>query len=61
MKNFLNISDLSSEELRNIIEEAKNRKSKRFKLKKSEVDIDKPLDGQSMIMIFEEPFEVGKI
>ena len=55
MKNFLNISDLSSEELRNIIEEAKNRKSKRFKLKKSEVDIDKPLDGQSMIMIFEKP------
>ncbi len=55
MKNFLNISEISQAELRNIIEEAKERKSKRFKLKKSEVDFDKPLDGQSMIMIFEKP------
>ena len=55
MKNFLNISDLSSNELRNIIEEAKVRKSKRYNLKKSAVDLDKPLDGQSMIMIFEKP------
>ena len=51
MKNFLNISEISQAELRNIIQEAKERKSKRFKLKKSEVDFDKPLDGQSMIMI----------
>ena len=28
MKNFINISDLSSEELRSIIEEAKSRKLK---------------------------------
>ena len=55
MKNFLNISDLSPSELRNIIEEAKNRKSKRYNLKKSEADPDKPLDGKSMIMIFEKP------
>jgi len=31
MKNFINISDLSSEELRSIIEEAKSRKLKRIK------------------------------
>jgi len=55
MKNFLNISDLSPSELRNIIEEAKNRKSKRYNLKKSEADLDKPLEGKSMIMIFEKP------
>ena len=51
MKNFLNISDLSSSELRKIIEEAKIRKSKRYNLKKSEADLDKPLAGQSLIMI----------
>ena len=55
MKNFLNISDLTSNELRKIIEEAKIRKSKRYNLKKSESDFDKPLNGQSMIMIFEKP------
>ena len=55
MKNFLNISDLSSSELRKIIEEAKIRKSKRYNLKKSEADLDKPLAGQSLIMIFEKP------
>jgi len=55
MKNFLNISDLSSHELRKIIEEAKIRKSKRKKLKKSEPDLDKPFTGKSMIMIFEKP------
>ena len=55
MRNFLNISDLTSNELRKIIEEAKIRKSKRYNLKKSESDFDKPLNGQSMIMIFEKP------
>jgi len=55
MKNFLNISDLSSEELRRIIEEAKNRKSKRKELNKSAADSDQPFAGKSMIMIFEKP------
>ena len=55
MKNFLNISDLSSQELREIIEEAKTRKSKRKELNKSAVDFDKPFAGKSMIMIFEKP------
>jgi len=55
MKNFLNISDLSSQELRNIIEEAKARKLKRKDLSKSAADFDQPFAGKSMIMIFEKP------
>ncbi len=55
MRNFLNISDLSSSEIRNILEEAKLRKSKRKGMHKSTVDLDKPLDGKSVIMIFEKP------
>ena len=55
MKNFLNISDLSSQELRKIIEEAKIRKSKRKDLNKSATDSNKPFEGKSMIMIFEKP------
>ena len=55
MKNFINISDLSSEELRSIIEEAKSRKLNRKNLNKSEPDEDKPFDGKSMAMIFEKP------
>ena len=55
MKNFLNISDLSSQELRKIIEEAKIRKSKRKDLNKSAADSDQPFAGKSMVMIFEKP------
>ena len=55
MKNFLNISDLSSHELRKIIEEAKTRKSKRKDLNKSAADFDQPFAGKSMVMIFEKP------
>ena len=55
MKNFINISDCSSEELRRIIEEAKKRKNSRSGLNKSAPDEDKPFDGKSMAMIFEKP------
>ena len=55
MKNFLNISDLSSLNLRDIIEEAKIRKLKRKSLNKSAADLDEPFAGKSMIMIFEKP------
>ncbi len=55
MKNFLNISDLSSEELRSIIDEAKKRKLNRKDFNKSACDLDKPFEGKSMIMIFEKP------
>jgi ornithine carbamoyltransferase len=55
MKNFINISDLSSNELRSIIDEAKTRKKKRKGLNKSATDKDKPFEGKSMAMIFEKP------
>ena len=55
MKNFINISDLSSTELRSIIDEAKSRKSERQGLNKSAADKDKPFVGKSMAMIFEKP------
>ena len=55
MKNFLNISDLSSNDLRSIIEEAKARKQKRENFNKSAPDKDKPFEGKSMAMIFEKP------
>ena len=40
MKNFINISDLSSQDLRLIIDEAKKRKAKRVGLNKSSADQD---------------------
>ena len=55
MKNFLKISDLKSNELREILDEAKIRKSKRVDLNKLDYDQDKPMKGKSMIMIFEKP------
>tara|TARA_Y100000591_G_scaffold328091_1_gene353821 strand:+ start:627 stop:1553 length:927 start_codon:yes stop_codon:yes gene_type:complete len=55
MKNFINISDCSSIELRAIIEEAKKRKQNRSGLNKSAPDHDKPFAGRSMAMIFEKP------
>ena len=55
MKNFINISDHSSNDLRAIIDEAKSRKLKRKGLNKSAPDEDKPFDGKSLAMIFEKP------
>ncbi len=55
MKNFINISDIPSSELKFILEEAKSRKNKRTALNKSAPDADKPFDGKTMAMIFEKP------
>jgi ornithine carbamoyltransferase len=55
MKNFINISDFTSNELRLIVDEAKSRKLKRKGLNKSAPDKDKPFEGRSMAMIFEKP------
>jgi ornithine carbamoyltransferase len=55
MKNFLNISDVPSQVLREILEEAKIRKLKRKDFNKSASDSDQPFAGKSMIMIFEKP------
>ena len=61
MKNFINISDLSSKELRTIIEEAKSRKLNRKNLNKSAPDEDKPFQGKSMAMIFEKPSTITRM
>ena len=53
MKNFINISDHSSGDLRAIIDEAKTRKLGRKGFNKSAPDDDKPFEGMSMAMIFE--------
>ncbi len=55
MKNFINISDHSSIDLRVIIDEAKIRKLSRKGFNKSAPDDDKPFEGKSMAMIFEKP------
>ena len=53
MNNFINISDLSQDKLRFIIDSAKKRKSERGEKPNSQPDIDKPLHGKTMIMFFE--------
>ena len=49
----LNISDINSEDLKQIVEE--EIRKNRIGFNKSQADNDKPLDGKSMIMIFEKP------
>ena len=53
MKHFINISDLSKSDLRSIMDGAKKRKSERGKKPHSQPDIDLPLQGKTMIIIFE--------
>ena len=53
MKHFINISDLSKSDLRSIMDRANKRKSERGKKPHSQPDIDLPLQGKTMIMIFE--------
>ena len=55
MKNFINISDISKNDLRFIIDNAKSRKEKRSNLNKNAIDKDCPLEGKILIMIFEKP------
>ena len=55
MKNFINISDLSKNELRAIIDGAKKRKSERGKKPNSQPDADQPIQGKTMIMFFAKP------
>ena len=53
MNHFINISDLSKSELRSIIDSAKKRKSERGEKPNSQPDMDQPLQGKTVIMIFE--------
>ena len=53
MKHFINLKDISSKDLRNIIIDAKKRKKERKKLKNLEVDKGAPLKDKLLIQMFE--------
>jgi len=55
MNHFINISDLSKNELRSIIDGAKKRKSERGEKPNSQPDVDQPIQGKTMIMLFAKP------
>ena len=55
LKHFLDIKDISSTDLRKIINNAKKRKANRSRLGKSSVDSDALLNGKVLAMIFEKP------
>mgnify|MGYP001161177390 FL=1 len=53
MKNFINIKDISTKNLRKIIFDAKQRKKERKKLNTLDVDKDNPLRGKLLVQMFE--------
>ena len=53
MKNFINLKDISSRDLRRILNDAKKRKNKRKKLSTLDIDGDKPLKGKLLIQMYE--------
>ena len=53
MKNFINLKDIPSKDLRRILNDAKKRKKKRKKLSTLEADKDKPLKGKLIIQMYE--------
>ena len=53
MKNFINLKDIPSKDLRRILNDAKKRKNKRKKLSTLEADKDKPLKGKLIIQMYE--------
>ena len=53
MKNFLHIRDISLRDLKKIISDAKNRKSKRKKLNTLDPDKGSPLKGKILLQMFE--------
>ena len=54
MNNFINISDIDKNELRKIVDHAKSQKEKRVNLEKSAVDLETPVAGKTLILIFEQ-------
>ena len=50
MRNFINLADIDKRELRKIIDHAKSQKGK-----ESTIDLNTPLTGKTLIMIFEKP------
>ena len=55
MKHFINIRDIPGKDLKNIILDAKKRKSKRKNLNTLDLDKDSPLKGKLLIQMFEKP------
>jgi len=55
VKNFINLKDIPSKDLRRILNDAKKRKKKRKKLSTLDVDKDKPLKGKLIIQMYEKP------
>ena len=53
MKNFINLKDIPTKDLRKILNDAKKRKNKRKKLSTLDVDEDKPLKGKLLIQMYE--------
>jgi len=53
MKNFINLKDIPSRDLRKILKDAKKRKNNRKKLSTLEVDKDQPLKGKLLIQMYE--------
>ena len=53
MKHFINLKDIKTKDLRNIILDAKKRKNYRKKLNTLEVDKGSPLKGKLLIQMFE--------
>jgi ornithine carbamoyltransferase len=66
VRHFLDLSDFDGKTLNSILDEAKDRKTKRLGQPKGRPDQDRPLDGRVLAMIFEKPstrtrvsFDVG--
>ncbi len=55
MKNFINLKDMTTKDLRRILNDAKKRKKKRKKLSTLDLDKDKPLKGKLIIQMYEKP------
>ena len=53
MKNFINLKDIPSRDLRKILKDAKKRKNNRKKLSTLEADKDQPLKGKLLIQMYE--------
>jgi ornithine carbamoyltransferase len=53
MKNFINIKDIPSTDLKKILKDAKKRKNERKKLSTLETDKDQPLKGKLLIQMYE--------
>ena len=53
MNHFINLKDISSSDLRKIVNDAKKRKNKRKKFNTLDIDSDNPLKGKLLIQMFE--------